>query len=85
MMETLDRGRQGHCCHCGQRRQDRDTMDWDVRDWDTRDRGTRDCDTMDWDVRERHIRNWDTRNWETLDQGELIMALDDCIQRRRVR
>ena len=65
MMETLDRGRQGHCCHCGQRRQDRDTRDWDVR--------------------ERHIRNWDTRNWETLDQGELIMALDDFIQRRRVR
>ena len=75
MMETLDRGRQGHCCHCGQRRQDRDTRDWDVREGDTRD----------WDVRERHIRNWDTRNWETLDQGELIMALDDFIQRRRVR
>ena len=56
-METLDRGRQGHCSNCGLRRQDRDTRDWDNRDWDIRDQDTRDRDQTP-----RKSRYWDTRD-----------------------
>ena len=51
-METLDRGGQGHCCHCGLRRQYMDTRDWDTRHMYTRDSDTRDMDIRDWKIRD---------------------------------
>ena len=65
-METLDRGRQGHCCNCGLRRQGRD-RDWDTRDWDNRH----------WDT-----ENWDTRDRDSRDVEEHTTTLDDSIHGR---
>ena len=81
-METLDRGSQGHCCHCGLKMQGRDPRDWDVRDMHIRDWEVRDRDIRDWDNRDLDTRNWDTSDWETIDQGEPITALDDSTERR---